>query len=112
MKRGEVWRVRLPSVPGRTQAGMRPAVIVQEDRATLALPTVLIVPFTGTQGAWRFPGTLRVQPDGQNGLTAPSVALVFQLTAIDRTNCLQPLGVLDPGTLAQIFAELDKLTGR
>jgi hypothetical protein len=37
---------------------------------------------------------------------------VFQLTAIDRSNCLQPIGVLDTATLDQIFAELDKLTGR
>ena len=112
MKRGEVWRVRLPAVPGHTQAGLRPAVILQEDQATAALPTVLIVPFAGTQAASRFPGTLAVQPDGQNGLTVPSVALVFQLTAIDKTNCLQPLGALDPVTLDQIFAELARLTGR
>ena len=112
MKRGEVWRVRLPSVPGHTQAGIRPAVILQEDHATAALPTVMIVPFTGTQAALRFPGAFVVQPDGHNGLTVPSVALVFQLTAIDKTNCLQPLGVLDPVILDQIFAELDRLTGR
>ncbi len=112
MKRSEVWRVHLPSVPGHTQAGIRPAVIVQEDQAMALLPTVLIVPFTGTQAAMRFPGTVLVQPDGQNGLSIPSVALVFQLTAIDRSNCLQLLGVLDPATLDQIFAELDKLTGR
>jgi mRNA interferase MazF len=105
MKSGDVWRVRLPTVPGHTQAGIRPAVIVQEDQATLSLPTVLIVPFTSTQGALRFPGTLAVSPDGQNGLTVPSVALVFQLTAIDKTNCLQHLGVLDPATLDQIFEE-------
>jgi mRNA interferase MazF len=112
MKRGEVWRVQLPSVPGHTQAGIRPAVIVQEDKATTSLPTVLIVPFTGTKAATRFPGTVPIQPDGKNGLTVPSVALVFQLTAIDQSNCLQPLGVLDPTTLDQLFAELDKLTGR
>ncbi|HKB38952.1 MAG TPA: type II toxin-antitoxin system PemK/MazF family toxin [Gemmataceae bacterium] len=112
MKRGEVWRVRLPSVPGHTQAGLRPAVIIQEDQATAALPTVLIVPFTGTQAASRFLGTLTVRPDEQNGLTVPSVALVFQQTAIDKSNCLQRLGVLDPVTLDQIFVELDKLTGR
>jgi mRNA-degrading endonuclease toxin of MazEF toxin-antitoxin module len=112
MRRGEVWRVHLPSLPGHTQAGKRPAVIVQEDQAPAVLPTVLIIPFTGTQAASRFPGTLAVQPDGQNGLTVPSVAPVFQLTAIDKTNCLQPLGILDPVTLDQIFAELDKLTGR
>ena len=94
MKRGEIWRVRLPTVPGHTQAGVRPAVIVQDEQATNSLSTVLIVPFTGTQAASRFPGTVVVQPDAQNGLTVPSVALVFQLTAIDQRNCLQPLGQL------------------
>jgi mRNA interferase MazF len=112
MKRGEVWRVRLPTARGHAQAGIRPAVIVQEDQATLSLPTVLIVPFTGARAALRFPGTVAVQPDGRNGLTVPSVALLFQLTAVDQTNCLQQLGVLDPTTLDQLFTELDKLTGR
>jgi len=112
MKRGEVWRVRFPSVPGHTQAGIRPAVIVQDDKATVSLTTLLVVPFTGTQAATRFPGTLEVQPDGQNGLTAPSIALVFQLTAVDQRYCLQRLGVLDQATLDQLFAEMDKLTGR
>jgi mRNA interferase MazF len=112
MTRGEVWRVRLASVPGHTQAGIRPAVIVQEDQASSALPTLLIVPFTSTRAALRFPGTLAVLPDGQNGLTVPSVALVFQMTAIDKADCLQRLGVLDGTTLDQIFGELDKLTGR
>jgi mRNA interferase MazF len=85
---------------------------VQDDKVTSSLRTVLIVPFTGARAATRFPGTVPVQPDGKNGLTVPSVALVFQLTAIDQSNCLQPLGILDPATLDQIFAELDKLTGR
>ena len=112
MRRGDVWRVRLPAVPGHTQAGTRPAVIVQEDQSTALLPTVLVIPFTGTLAALRFPGTLRVAPDAQNGLTVPSVALVFQLTTIDKTSCLQRLGVLDPATLDQNYTELDKLTGR
>jgi mRNA interferase MazF len=110
MKRGEVWRVSLPTVPGHTQAGRRPAVIVQDDQFSTSLP--LVVPFTGTQAAARFPGTLLVPPDVQNGLAVPSVALVFQLTALDQRNCLQRLGILDSATLNQIFSLLDKLTGR
>jgi mRNA interferase MazF len=112
MKRGEVWRVNFPSVPGHAQTGTRPAVIVQDDKATASLPTLLVIPFTSTQAAARFPGTLAVRPDGRNGLTVPSVALVFQLIAVDQRYCLQRLGVLDAGILDQIFTELDKLTGR
>ena len=112
MRRGEVWRVDIPFTPGHAQAGVRPAVILQDDAFLATLPTVLIVPFTGSQGATRFPGTLLVQPDGQNGLSLPSVALVFQMRALDQRHCLQRLGFLDAATMDQIFAELDKLTGR
>lgn len=90
----------------------RPAVILQEDLFIASLPTVFIVPFTSTQAAARFDGTLVVHPDNQNGLTVTSVALVFQLRAPDKRNCLQPLGVLDAATLDQVFAMLDQLTGR
>jgi mRNA interferase MazF len=110
--KGEVWRVSLPWGAGRAQAGTRPGVVVQDDQVTASLPTVLIVPFTGARAALRLPGTVLVQPTSQNGLTVPSVALVFQLTAVDRRNCLQPLGVLDLATLDQIFAKLDDPTGR
>jgi mRNA interferase MazF len=72
----------------------------------------LIVPFTGSQSATRFPGTVLVQPDSKNGLAVPSVALVFQMRALDKRYFLRRLGVLAAMTLDQIFAELDKLTGR
>jgi len=112
MKKGEVWRVRLPFGPGHTQAGERPAIIMQEDAFNAALPTVLVVPFTSTQRTIRLPGTLLVQPDNQNGLTVPSVALVFQMSALDQRDCLRYLGTLDQTTLDQVFEILDQLTGR
>ena len=77
MRRGELWRVRIPFAPGHAQGGDRPALIVQNDALTASLPTVLIIPFTSTQAAARFAGTHLVSPDGRNGLTLPSVALVF-----------------------------------
>ncbi len=112
MRRGEVWQVDIPFTPGHAQAGVRPAVIVQDDPFVATLPTVLILPFTGSQRATRFPGAVFVPPDGQNGLTAPSIALVFQMRALDKRYFLHRLGVLNPATLDQLFAELDKLTGR
>jgi mRNA interferase MazF len=109
MKRGEVWRVSIPLAPGHAQAGTRPALIVQNDSLTASLPTVLIIPFTSTSGAARFPGTLVVSPDSQNGLTVPSIALVFQLRALDKRDCLQRIGVLDSASLDGVLALIDQL---
>jgi mRNA interferase MazF len=112
MKGGEVWRVRIPPAPGHAQTGERPAIILQELVFNNSLPTTLIVPLTSKLAASRFDGTLLIQPDQQNGLTVPSVALVFQMRTLDQRNCLKPLGILDAATLDQVFAVLDKLTGR
>ncbi len=67
-------------------------------RCTLCTSQSISRGLTPAHRATRFPGTLLVQPDPQNGLTMPSVALVFQMSALDRQNCLDPLGELDGGT--------------
>lgn len=112
MKKGEIWRVMIPATPGHAQSGERPAIILQELVYNNSLPTTLIVPLTSKLVASRFAGTLVIQPDHQNGLTTPSVALVFQMRTIDKRNCLMPIGVLDVAALDQIFDLLDQLTGR
>ena len=104
MRRGEIWRVRLPGASGHAQAGDRPALVLQNDAYTAVLPTVLVVPFTGSLAALRFAGTLQVDPDGSNGLTLPSVALAFQVRAVDRADCLARLGEADASTLAAVAA--------
>lgn len=112
MKKGEIWRGRLPYRSGHVQAGDRPAVIVQDDQVSRAVPTRLVVPFTSSPTAMRFPGTVLVQPDGNHGLTMPSVALVFQLVPLDQRDFLKQLGTIDSASLDQIFVKLDEVTGR
>jgi mRNA-degrading endonuclease toxin of MazEF toxin-antitoxin module len=76
------------------------------------LPVILVVPLTTTQAALRFAGTTRIQPSTENGLRQVSVALVFQLRAIDRQGVEERIGSVSRTLLNEIFAELDKLTGR
>lgn len=103
MKKGEVWRVAIPPAPGHAQSGERPAIVLQELAFNNSLPTTLIVPLTSKLAAARFDGTVLIQPDQQNGLTAPSVALVFQMRTLDQRNCVKPLGILAASALDQIF---------
>ena len=95
MNHGDVFWVELPDRGGREQRGRRPAVIWQDTEVYAGLPTVLVVPLTSRLSASRFPGTLRVEPTVQNGLTVPSVALLFQLGACDLDRIQGQLGRLD-----------------
>ena len=112
MKVGDVCWVDLAPRGGHAQAGRRPAIIIQSDARTPTLPTVLLIPLTTQMDALRFPGTVLIEADAQNGLRRHSVALVFQLTAVDRRFVAGRLGEVAATTLQQIWAALDELTGR
>jgi mRNA-degrading endonuclease toxin of MazEF toxin-antitoxin module len=106
---GEVRWVELPARGGHAQAGRRPATIVQ---STTSLPTTLIVPLTSQLDALRFIGTVLIEADAQNGLLRASVALVFQITAIDNRYITDRLGTVSKEVLEEIWSTFDKLTGR
>lgn len=113
MVRGDILLIRLPSNRGgHEQAGRRPAVTVQADHPpSVNSPLLMVIPCTSKLNALRFPHTVRVEPSDQNGLTMPTVLLVFQLRAIDRQRILQKIGRLEPNYLGQVNNELQSLLG-
>ena len=70
------------------------------------------MPLTSQQDALRFPGTVLIEPDTQNGLRQPSVALVFQLTAVDKNFVGPHIGRISDEKLKEIWSAFDELTGR
>ena len=62
--------------------------------------------------ALRFPGTVLVEADAQNGLKRASVALVFQLTALDQRYLKDPLGKITTKVIDEIWLAFDELVGR
>jgi mRNA interferase MazF len=102
----------LPAADGHEQGGRRPAIILQDERYAGGLPVVLVVPLTTAGAAMRFPGTTLIQPTSENRLRQASVALVFQLRAIDRRRIEDRVGAVSSQALTDIFGELNKLTGR
>jgi mRNA interferase MazF len=109
---GDIHWVQLPTANGHEQRGRRPAVILQDDHYAGGLPVVLVVPLTTARAAMRFAGTTRIPPTAENGLQQASVALVFQLRAIDRRRIAERIGSVSAEVVHAIRAELDKLTGR
>ena len=109
---GDIHWVELPGADGREQQGRRPAIIVQDDGYAGRSPVVLVVPLTTATAAIRFAGTTLIRPTAETGLQKPSVALVFQLRAIDRRRLKERIGRLTQDILSEMFTELDKITGR
>jgi mRNA-degrading endonuclease toxin of MazEF toxin-antitoxin module len=60
---GDVYWVAFPARGGHTQAGRRPAIVIQSPAASEGLPTVLLIPRTSQLDALRFPGTVPVEAD-------------------------------------------------
>ena len=109
---GDVCWVELASTGGHAQKGRRPAIIFQSQKASARVPTVLVVPLTSQLDALRFPGTVLVEPDADNGLRRASVALVFQLSAIDQRFLRDRLGRVSQTLINEIFSALDELAAR
>lgn len=89
MKNGAVWLVDLSDAKGHEQRGMRPAIIVGG-----ANGLILVVPLTSSMSSARFSHTYTISPDSHNGLDAESVALVFQIVALDRERFQHRIGAI------------------
>ena len=114
MARGDIVLVNLPrpaSGTGHEQVGRRPALVVHDDTTSPTLSVIMIVPFTSKLSARRFPHTILVDPSPENGLTLPSVLLVFQLRAIDRSRIGKTIGCLEAEWMECVNAEMRCMLG-
>jgi mRNA interferase MazF len=91
--------------------GTRPALVVHDDSTSNTLSVIMIVPFTSNLKAERFPHTILIQPTRENGLTVPSVLLVFQLRAIDRQRVTRKIGHLEDNLMEKVNQEMKDLLG-
>ena len=86
--------MRLNPVVGTEQAGIRPVVILQIDRANAVSPHTIIAPFTSKIRRAFLPSHVFV-PSGVGGLTQDSVVLCEQIRVIDKSRIIRVIGHLD-----------------
>lgn len=109
MNAGDICLVEIPSSEGREQQGLRPAIIVQTSENIDRVPTILVVPFTTQVKAANFPFTFVVEPDSTNNLTSTSIALVFQLRAIDKKRLKSRIGSLSSDDMQILKQHLENI---
>lgn len=74
---------------GHEQSGLRPAVFL-----SMQNNVALVIPLTSNTSALRRSGTISILATKQNGLDTTSIALVFQMRAVDIRRIIKSIGVL------------------
>ncbi len=101
----EIYLVEIPKTNGHEQFGFRPVLLVSQPIPEISL----IIPFTSNILALRFPYTLRVEPSLENGLSFPSILLIFQIRAIDSKRLKKRIGKLEKKYIVRIKEEIRKM---
>jgi mRNA interferase MazF len=105
MKKGDVLIVDLVSSLGREQYGQRPAILICDTKTDI----IVVIPLTSNLGALRFPYTLTIFPDKENNLKETSIALIFQIRAIDRSRVVKVLGRISKNVEKKINSILKEM---
>ncbi|MBI4640647.1 MAG: type II toxin-antitoxin system PemK/MazF family toxin [Candidatus Tectomicrobia bacterium] len=110
ISRGDVVLCDLNPVIETEQAGIRPVVVLQIDRANTASPHTIIAPFTTKIRRALLPSHVFV-PAGIGGLSSDSVLLCEQIRVIDKRRIIRVLGHLEDVYLEKIAKALQEILG-
>jgi mRNA interferase MazF len=110
ISRGDVVLCDLNPVIGTEQAGIRPVVVVQIDRANAVSPHTIIAPFTSKIRRAILPSHVFV-PAGIGGLSQNSVVLCEQVRVVDKSRILRVIGHLDNSYLDNLAIALCTILG-
>lgn len=110
ISRGDIVLCDLNPVIGTEQAGIRPVIILQINRANAVSPHTIIVPFTTKIHRAFLPSHVFV-PVGVGGLTQDSVVLCEQVRVIDKRRIIKVLGHLEEGYMKEIGRALSAILG-
>ena len=108
--RGDVVLCDLNPVIGTEQAGIRPVVILQIDRANAVSPHTIIAPFTTKIRRELLPSHVFVRA-GVGGLSQDSVVLCEQIRVIDKSRIIRIIGNLDDVYLQKLNKALCAILG-
>jgi mRNA interferase MazF len=110
IKRGDIILCDFNPVIGTEQSGIRPAVIIQIDRANAASPHTIVVPLTSRIRKSLLQSHVFI-PIGVANLTQDSVILCEQIRVIDKSRIIRVIGHLDRDYIMQLNVALCTILG-
>ena len=110
IKRGDTFLVDLNPVVGAEQAGIRPALVIQIDKANAASPHTVIIPFTTRIREIKLPSHVRI-PAGVGGLAEGSILLCEQIRVIDKRRLVRKIGSIGEEHLREVGTAIKVILG-
>lgn len=99
VRRGDVYYAELSGSVGSEQGGLRPVVVVQNDKGNRFSPTVIVAPISSRLSKPPIPTHVILPADS---LEKVSIVLLEQLRTIDKQRLSQWVCTLDKKTLEEI----------
>ena len=90
-KRGEVWRVNWNPARGSEQAGLRPALVIQNDIGNEKSPTTIVAAISSSVRI--YPMNVKINPP-EGGLDRTSIVKTSQILTISKERLEKRLGRL------------------
>lgn len=98
IKRGEMYYANLCPVIGSEQGGIRPVLILQNDRNNKFSPTTIVAAMTGQK---KKPQRTHVTVSGC-GLAKTTLVLLEQIRTIDKSRLRAYIGTLDGASMEKV----------
>jgi mRNA interferase MazF len=105
-RRGEIWDVNWSPGRGAEQKGVRPALIIQNDRgnASLSYPLTIVASMSRTER--ELPLHVRIAPSEENGLTDFTDVKCEQVMTIEKSRLLRRRGGITADELSRVDVAL------
>lgn len=98
VKRGDIYFADLSPVVGSEQGGIRPVLIIQNDRGNHFSPTVIVAAITAKMAKPKLPTHIGIKA-AETGISKDSVILLEQIRTIDKSRMKEKVGVVDADTM-------------
>lgn len=93
IQRGDIYYADLSPVTGSEQGGLRPVIVIQNDKGNQYSPTVIVAAITSNIKKTKLP-THIVLPEIE-GLSKKSIVLLEQIRTIDKSRLSNKIGSID-----------------
>ena len=101
IKRGDVYWADLQPTVGSEQGGVRPVMILQNDKGNYFSSTVIIAPMTAKTGKHNLPIHVTVYA-GEAGIGRTSMVLLEQIRVLDKSRLGEYIGHLEAGRMKDV----------